>query len=65
MKVLLLSVNCEKMPSPVFPLGLAYIVRALREAGHSVQTLDLCFSQDVLRDLERVCVEFRPDVIGF
>ena len=32
MKILLLSVNREKMPYPVFPLGLAYLAEVLKEA---------------------------------
>jgi radical SAM superfamily enzyme YgiQ (UPF0313 family) len=64
MKVLLISVNREKMPFPVFPLGLAYIAGALREAGHSIEAIDLCFSQDVQKELEGVLQRFQPQVIG-
>jgi radical SAM superfamily enzyme YgiQ (UPF0313 family) len=64
MKVLLLSVNRERMPFPVFPLGLAYIVRALGEAGHRINVMDLCFSQDVQEDLKEILSRFQPDVIG-
>ena len=65
MNVLLVSVNREKMPAPVFPLGVAYIAKALRDAGHSVKTVDLCFSQDARRELEEVAQQFEPGVIGF
>ena len=64
MRVLLVSVNREKMPCPVFPLGLAYIGRALRDAGQSVETVDLCFSRDVQIGLEDVIRQFQPEVIG-
>jgi radical SAM superfamily enzyme YgiQ (UPF0313 family) len=64
MKILLLSVNRERMPYPVFPLGLAYLARSLREGGHPVEALDLCFSQDVLIDLEESLERFRPDLIA-
>ncbi len=46
MKILLISVNHERMPAPVFPLGLAYIARGLKERGHPLEIMDLCFSQN-------------------
>ena len=64
MKVLLISVNRERMPYPVFPLGLAYIVRALRGEGHEMEVMDLCFSEDVSVDLNDTLHRFRPDLIG-
>jgi len=63
-KILLISVNRERMPSPVFPLGLAYIARALKDGGHTIEVMDLCFSQNVLDDLTGVLTRFRPDLIG-
>ncbi|MDI6763438.1 MAG: lipid biosynthesis B12-binding/radical SAM protein [Thermodesulfobacteriota bacterium] len=64
MKILLISVNRERMPSPVFPLGLAYIARALKDGGHTIEVMDLCFSQNVLDNLKGVLTRFRPDLIG-
>ena len=64
MKILLISVNRERMPYPVFPLGLAYIVRALRGEGHEMEVMDLCFSEDVSVDLNDTLHRFRPDLIG-
>jgi radical SAM superfamily enzyme YgiQ (UPF0313 family) len=64
MRILLISVNRERMPYPVFPLGLAYIVRALREEGHEMEVMDLCFSQEVSADLNDTLHRFRPDLIG-
>lgn len=64
MKILLISVNRERMPSPVFPLGLAYIARALKDGGHTIEVMDLCFSQNVLDDLKEALTRFRPDLIG-
>ena len=64
MKILLISVNREKMPYPVFPLGLAYIARTLREEGHPVEVMDLCFFQEVSADLNDTLHRFRPDLIG-
>ena len=64
MRVLLISVNRERMPYPVFPLGLAYIVRALRKEGHEMEVMDLCFSQEVSADLNDTLHRYRPDLIG-
>src|SRR4030042_4349504 len=64
MKILLISVNREKMPYPVFPLGLAYLVRALRDEGHTTEVLDLCFSQSPSVELKETLQRFQPDLIG-
>jgi radical SAM superfamily enzyme YgiQ (UPF0313 family) len=52
------------MPYPVFPLGLAYLARGLRDEGYPVEVLDLCFSEDVLIDLKESLERFRPDLIA-
>ena len=64
MKVLLISVNRERMPFPVFPLGLAYIAKVLKDEGHLIEVIDLCFSQEVPADLKSVLRRFQPDLIG-
>jgi radical SAM superfamily enzyme YgiQ (UPF0313 family) len=64
MRILLISVNRERMPYPVAPLGLAYIAKALKQGGHEVRAIDLCFSTDIEHDLTRIVEDFPPDVIG-
>lgn len=64
MKILLISVNRERMPYPVFPLGLAYIAKVLREEGHQIEVLDLCFSKEVATELSSFLLRFQPDIIG-
>ncbi len=64
MKILLISANREKMPFPVFPLGLAYLAKGLREEGHQIDVMDLCFSQEVSVDLQSILYRFQPDLIG-
>ncbi len=64
MKILLISVNRERMPFPVFPLGLAYIAKASRDEGHQIEVTDLCFSEKVSDDLKNTLHRFQPDVIG-
>ena len=64
MNILLVSVNREKMPYPVFPLGLAYLVKVLREEGYPIEVMDLCFSIDPSTDLKNCLYRFQPDLIG-
>src|SRR5690349_23398909 len=45
-KILLVSANRCTTPEPVFPLGLAHLSAALREAGHEVSWLDLLTDGD-------------------
>ncbi|MBI5635099.1 MAG: cobalamin B12-binding domain-containing protein [Nitrospirae bacterium] len=64
MKVLLVSPNREHLPDPVFPLGLSYIASALRKHDHDVRIIDLCFSEDMDREIQTVISDFQPDAIG-
>jgi len=63
-RVLLVSANRERIPDPIFPLGLAYIAAAARQAGHEVAAADLCFGSRPLDDLRRQANAFQPDVVG-
>lgn len=60
-KVLLISANLCVTPEPVFPLGLAHLSAALRQAGYAVSWLDLLMDND--RFEERL-LESRPDLVG-
>ena len=62
MKVLLLSVNRERDPYPVFPIGLACLAGPLLQAGHSLAVLDLCFEDDPQAAIESALSVQRPDV---
>jgi len=64
MRVLLVSANREQIPDPIFPLGLAYVAAAVRNAGYQVEVADLCFGHHPLRNLRAQVARFRPDVIG-
>ncbi len=64
MRVFLVSVNRESAPYPVAPLGISYVAGAARRAGHEVELLDLCFSQDVEGDIDRAVRRFAPELIG-
>lgn len=60
-KVLLVNLNRYDQPYPVYPLGLAYIDGALREAGYATQIWDASASADAL---ETRVGGWRPDFIG-
>ncbi len=62
MKVLL--VNTNRMKPAIAPIGLDYLADALVAAGHEPRLLDLCFSDDVLADVEAAVREHAPDVVG-
>jgi radical SAM superfamily enzyme YgiQ (UPF0313 family) len=64
MRVLLVSANRERIPDPIFPLGLAYVAAAAREAGHEVAVADLCFDPAPLQALTEKVRQFDPDLIG-
>lgn len=64
MKILLISVNREKTPYPVAPLGLAYIAAALQGKGHDILVLDLCFEDDHESALKAALKKSPPDIIG-
>jgi radical SAM superfamily enzyme YgiQ (UPF0313 family) len=64
MRVLLISENrCRENLVP-YPLGIAYIAAAARNAGHEVMGLDLMFSLDPLLEVSESISRFRPDCIG-
>jgi len=64
LRVLLISPNRERVPDPVFPLGLSYVAASLRADGHDVAALDLCFENDVETAVSRAVEEVSPDVVG-
>jgi radical SAM superfamily enzyme YgiQ (UPF0313 family) len=68
-KVLLISTNRLKPTRslqwiPVAPLGLMYIASSLRQAGHDIELLDLCFIDRPESAVVDALTSYRPDVIG-
>jgi len=61
---MLISVNSEKEPYPVAPIGAAYVAEALRERGHEVCILDLCFAESDDMALTESLKVNNPDVVG-
>ena len=60
MKILLVSINNETKPYPVFPLGLAYVASAV-PPGDDVRAVDLCVEEDLGALADPL---FRPDLVG-
>ena len=60
-RVLLISANSYEVPYAVFPLGLAQVNAALRDAGHETCWLDRLADTEPVED---VVARFKPDVIG-
>ena len=63
MKVLMISANRERDPSPVFPLGLAFLAEPIEKAGHTSRLLDLCFARDAAEAVGQALDEGAPDVV--
>jgi len=60
---LLISTNRVETPFPVYPLGVAHLMGAMREAGHNTSHYDL-LAQGGLEGIPARIAEFRPDLIG-
>lgn len=63
MNVLLINPNRYKYP-PVPPIGLEYLAGSLEREGHSVEILDLCFSENIYEDIDNSLISFEPDIVG-
>src|SRR5665647_1626461 len=64
-KILLINSNRFKHPWAVIPFGLCYIATILEANGsHNVCFLDLCFSLNCGKDIQKAVQNFVPDVIG-
>lgn len=63
MKLLLISANRERSPYPVFPIGLAFLAEPLKQAGHQLAALDLCFAADPCEAVTVALADHRPDAV--
>lgn len=69
MKVLLIATNqagryMDRMAVRPLPVGLAYVAAHIDAASHSLQVLDLMFSEDAHTDVTQAVQRFQPEVIG-
>ena len=60
--VLLINANRCQVPYPVFPLGMAHVAAALRQAGYTVHLFDVQF--DDVATLPGVISTTRPTFVG-
>ncbi len=60
-KVLLISINRCTIPDPVFPLGLACLNAALRQAGHDTLWADSLMGAERIED---ALTRYQPDFVG-
>jgi hypothetical protein len=63
-RVLLVSVNTEDQPQPVYPLALDYLRDALRRGGHEARLFDCWKAAAVGASLGETLREFKPDLVG-
>lgn len=63
MNILLINPNRFKSP-PVAPISLEYLSGSLWENGHKAEIVDLCFSDDIYKDLDIAVKSFNPDIAG-
>ncbi len=64
MKVLLVSTNRFTEPMPVLPIGVGCLSRALKDAGHEVQVLDMLWEDDPPAAAATKVNEFEPELVG-
>lgn len=64
MNILLINSNQLKQPIPVIPIGICWIVKELEKKGYHAGILDLTFSENCERDIQKAITEYRPQVVG-
>lgn len=64
MKVLLVSTNRFMEPMPVLPIGVGCLSRALKDAGHEVEVLDMLWEDDPPAAAKAKVAAFEPGLVG-
>jgi radical SAM superfamily enzyme YgiQ (UPF0313 family) len=63
MKIAFVSANRERLPDPVVPLGLLYVMAATPD-HHDTELWDLCFAEDPKTTLIEGLKRFQPDLVA-
>jgi radical SAM superfamily enzyme YgiQ (UPF0313 family) len=64
MNISIVSTNREKAPDALIPNGPACVAAWLREQGHQVQILDLCFSPNIEQAITTHLKSYAPQLVG-
>ncbi len=65
MRILFLSTNRFRIPmAQPMPIGLACVIASIDETEHTIEVLDLMFSEDPRAELAAVLERFRPEMVA-
>lgn len=64
MNVTVISLNRERLPEPLFPIGAAVAAAIFRAGGDQVQLLDLCHQRDPVAAVKDHVRDRQPDLVG-
>jgi radical SAM superfamily enzyme YgiQ (UPF0313 family) len=64
MKISIISVNRERIPDPLLPIGPTIVAASLRAEGHEVRLLDLCHEGEVGAAVASHLTSWHPDLVG-
>jgi radical SAM superfamily enzyme YgiQ (UPF0313 family) len=64
MKISIISINRERIPDPLLPIGPAIVAASLRAEGHEARMLDLCHEKDVGAAIASHLTAWQPDLVG-
>jgi len=64
MKISIISVNRERIPDPLLPIGSAIVAAVLRAEGHEVRILDLCHQKEAGPAIASHLAAWQPDLVG-
>ncbi|MGQ9572124.1 MAG: B12-binding domain-containing radical SAM protein [Dehalococcoidia bacterium] len=64
MKISIISVNRERIPDPLLPIGPALVAATLRAEGHDVRILDLCHQSEPAAAILSHLTAWQPELVG-
>ncbi|MEE8386836.1 MAG: radical SAM protein, partial [Dehalococcoidia bacterium] len=60
----IISVNRERIPGPLLPIGPAIVAASLRADGHELRVLDLCQEKEAGPAIASHLITWQPDLVG-